>query len=76
MTTDEWKMMLDEIRQGKCRWIDTDEDGVPKIVKTMPLFELWEFVVALTKGYNKMSQRIEVQDWIIKKMQTKQKEAK
>lgn len=65
MTTAEFEAMLERISKGEER-IPVDETGMPRIAKTLPMFELRQLMVAMTKGYNEQHRRIDILKWIAK----------
>ncbi len=54
-----WEKYLDNIRSGKGP-IQTAESGIPQIGVNAQLYELMQLMVALTAGYNKNCQRLEM----------------
>lgn len=63
MTTAEFDELLAKISNGK-EAVRVDETGLPEIARTLPMFELRQLIVALTKGYNEQHRRIDILEWI------------
>lgn len=63
MTTAELDEYLAKVSKGE-EFVKTDETGLPEIARTLPMFELRQLIVALTKGYNEQHRRIDILEWI------------
>lgn len=63
MTTAEFDELLAKISNGK-EAVRVDETGLPEIARTLPMFELRQLIVVLTKGYNEQHRRIDILEWI------------
>lgn len=60
-----WEQLLKSLRQGDGK-IATNKDGLPTIATNAPIYELMQIMVAMTEGYNRNVNRIDMMRKIVK----------